>query len=95
MQNIMQNGTDLERSQVMEYFSENQMKEAAYVLSTVPTHCFDPCVENFSRKYLDDKEKRCIQNCVHRFTTAMDRVGTRFAEENSDPNSPLNGAPAK
>jgi hypothetical protein len=46
--------------------------------STVPTHCFDPCVENFSRKYLDDKEKRCIQNCVHRFTTAMDRVGTRF-----------------
>jgi hypothetical protein len=37
MQNIMQNGTDLERSQVMEYFSENQMKEAAYVLRSVPS----------------------------------------------------------
>lgn len=35
MQQLMQNGTDRERAQIMDYFAENQMKEATYVLRCV------------------------------------------------------------
>ncbi len=40
--------------------------------------CFTHCVTTFTRKYLDDKEKRCINQCAHRFMQSYERVGMRF-----------------
>lgn len=83
MQNAnLDNLTPAQKDRVLAKLDDLQMKDSMDTFNGLVQRCFDECVIHFSAKELDQTEKNCVQNCVHKFMNFSQRVGQRFAEKN-------------
>jgi len=76
--------SDDERQVVEQTIATLGAKAESEMKMTMVNKCFNMCVTSFKSRTLDRDERVCISNCAVRFLKAMDRVGMRFAEENSN-----------
>lgn len=81
MQEIMQNGSELERMKIFLYMNRGAMREQQKQTEKITGDCFDQCVTTFSTTHLDANEKKCLSQCVSRQMAAHQRLQLRFQEE--------------
>jgi hypothetical protein len=88
MQEIMANGSELERMKIFLYMNRGSMKEQQKMVEKITSTCFDQCVTTFSSTHLDSTEKKCLSACVSRQMAANTRLQQRFQEESQKKQGP-------
>ncbi|KAJ1924438.1 protein transporter tim9 [Tieghemiomyces parasiticus] len=75
------NEADTQRMQQL--LERNQMRDFMRLYSGLVQRCFDSCVTDFTSKTMSTKEEGCVSRCTDKFMKHAERVGQRFAEQNS------------
>merc|ERR1712146_329527 len=60
---------------------ELQMEDTLRLNNSITERCFFNCVNSFTSSELDSHEELCVQRCVQKFATHLQRVGRNFAEQ--------------
>ena len=88
MQEIMTNGSELERMKMFLYMNRGAMREQQKATEKVTGDCFDQCITTFSTTHLDQTEKKCLASCAGRQMAVQQRLQQRFQEESQKRQGP-------
>eukprot|EP01038_Epipyxis_sp_PR26KG_P004173 gene4173-5940_t len=75
-----------QKDEFLRHLEEQQMKDSLKMYNNLVESCFDKCVVvgwggGFNSKQLTDPEVKCMSQCAEKFLKLTQRVGFRFAEQ--------------
>ncbi|KAH9933120.1 mitochondrial import inner membrane translocase subunit TIM9 [Epithele typhae] len=73
-----------EQAHMTRVIERKQMQDFMRLYNNLVDRCFNACVNDFTSKALSSKEEQCVLNCTDKFFKHSERVGLRFAEQNSE-----------
>lgn len=74
---------DENNGELMEALNDMQAQDMTNLFNTLSEKCFSRCVTTFRSRQLDRNENNCLEICAQRFMKHYQRIGMRFADENT------------
>ena len=84
MQEIMQNGTEAEKLQVLLSMQRSAFKEQQMFNNNTLINCFNQCVSDFSTPQVSYTETSCVSSCTKKQIELHKHITQKLSEESNN-----------